>query len=125
MNNKVLYLIRGVPGSGKSTYAKSLNILDHFEADMFFELSGKYRFDPNKIHKAHQWCQKQAEETMKAGRPLVVSNTFVKKWEMTEYKKLAAKYGYKVIEKIMTGSYKNVHDVPDEKVAQMKTRFEV
>jgi uridine kinase len=45
-----LYLIRGVPGSGKSTFAQSL--LDKFvvqrmyEADQYFVQNGEYQFDP-------------------------------------------------------------------------------
>ncbi len=125
MENKVIHLVRGIPGSGKSTFAKTLNIPDHFEADMYFERSGKYVFDMTKIRQAHQWCQAQAEDAMKAGRPLVVSNTFVKKWEMVEYQKLAIKYGYKVITHVMKGNFTNIHGVPDDKLAQMKKNFEV
>ena len=38
MSEKVLYIVRGVPGSGKSTFAKRL-VLDDFlvcEADKYF-----------------------------------------------------------------------------------------
>ena len=41
---KVLYIVRGIPGSGKSTFAKSLGGT-HFEADMFFMKDGEYKFD--------------------------------------------------------------------------------
>ena len=32
---KVLYIVRGISGSGKSTFAKTLGG-QHYEADMFF-----------------------------------------------------------------------------------------
>ena len=41
---KTLYIVRGVPGSGKSTFAKSIGGI-HIEADQFFMENGKYNFD--------------------------------------------------------------------------------
>lgn len=117
-----LFLVRGVPGSGKTTYAKTLGIADHYEADMWFEQNGGY--DSSKIKLAHEWCQKKAIAAMQAGRDVVVSNTFTRLWEMQPYKDAACKLGIMVIEKVMTGEWKNVHGVPDDKVRQMRDRFE-
>ncbi len=51
-----LYIVRGIPGSGKSTFAKTLGG-QHYEADMFFiDENGVYNFDFTKIKDAHQWC---------------------------------------------------------------------
>lgn len=40
-------ILRGLPGSGKSTYAKKLAEEGwlHFENDMYFMKNGKYVFD--------------------------------------------------------------------------------
>lgn len=117
-----LFLIRGVPGSGKTTYAKTLGIADHYEADMWFEKNGGY--DPAKIKLAHGWCQNRAIEAMQSGRDVIVSNTFTRLWEMLPYKEAARKLGVEVIEKVMTGEWPNVHGVPADKVRQMRERFE-
>ena len=117
-----LFLIRGVPGSGKTTYAKTLGIPDHYEADMWFDANGGY--DHARIKLAHEWCQQQAIAAMQAGRDVVVSNTFTRLWEMGPYKNTAIKLGVKIIEKVMTGEWTNVHGVPVEKVRQMRERFE-
>ena len=54
---KILYIVRGIPGSGKSTFAKTLGG-QHFEADMYFiDESGNYKFDITEIKLAHEWCQ--------------------------------------------------------------------
>ena len=119
---RILYLVRGVPGSGKTTYAKTLGIPAHYEADMWFEENGGY--DPSKIGKAHHWCQRMARAAMEAGRPCVVSNTFTRLWEMDYYREEAKRLGYEVREIVMLGEWQNVHGVPEDKVRQMRERFE-
>ena len=49
MENKVIHLVRGIPGSGKSTFAKTLNIPDHFEADMYFIDENAILYSLNKV----------------------------------------------------------------------------
>ena len=119
---RILYLIRGVPGSGKTTYAKTLGIKDHYEADMWFDANGGYNSD--NIALAHEWCQLRTMEAMEAGRPCVVSNTFIRLWEMEYYKAVAERLGYEVREVVMRGEWQNVHGVPEDKVRQMRERFE-
>lgn len=119
---RILYLIRGVPGSGKTTYAKTLGIPDHYEADKWFDANGGY--DPEKIKQAHEWCQEKARQAMEAGRPCVVSNTFTRLWEMEYYRAVAKRLGYEVREVVMRGEWQNVHGVPHDKVRQMRERFE-
>lgn len=118
-----LYLIRGIPGSGKTTYAKTLGIEDHYEADMWFDENGGY--DPEKMKDAQAWCQRKAIEAMQLGRDVVVSNTFTRLWEMEPYKREARRNDYKIVEKVMEGRFENVHGVPAEKVREMEERFEL
>ncbi len=121
---KKLKIIRGLPGSGKSTRAKSLGIPDHYEADMYFMQNGEYKFDRTKLADAHAWCKRMVENAMIAGRDVIVSNTFVKKWEYAVYEELAAKYNYAVDVEVMAGNYQNVHGVPPEIIQRMKDNFE-
>jgi predicted kinase len=124
--DKHIILVRGIPGSGKSTFAK-LICNQHVEADMFFELDGEYKFDPSKLKQAHEWCKNKAEGWMKNGYNVAVSNTFSQDWEMQPYFELAEKYGYMVHSLIKENRHegKNVHNVPEEKLEQMKNRFEL
>ena len=130
--NKELYLLRGLPGSGKSTLAKSLvgdKDYCHKEADMYFiDRDGNYKFNSSQIKDAHKWCQEEIEFVMKYEHPrVVVSNTFTQEWEMLPYYELAAKYGYKVYSLIVENRHGGVneHNVPEDKLTQMKNRFEI
>ena len=129
---KTLYIVRGVPGSGKSTFAKSLGGT-HFEADMFFMKDGEYKFDMSKIKEAHNWCQDSVNTAMimnnTAGlnETIVVSNTFTQEWEMMPYFEMAELHEYRVFSIILENRHGGVneHNVPEDKIEQMKNRFEV
>ena len=92
---KTLYIVRGLPGSGKSTFAHTLDC-PVFEADMFFVNSqGVYNFDFTKIKDAHAWCQEMVEDHMfNQHEKIAVSNTFTQEWEMKMYYDMAKTYGY-------------------------------
>jgi len=59
-------------------------------------------------------------------REIAVSNTFTQEWEMKPYFELAEKYGYTVFVTIIENYHngKNIHGVPDDKLKQMRDRFE-
>jgi predicted kinase len=134
---KTLTLLRGLPGSGKSTFAKQIwNEYAICEADKYFvdKESGEYRFDASKLKEAHSWCKNEVEIRMIDNQinsqyyaEIVVSNTFTQEWEMEEYHKLAEKYGYMVFSIIVENRHGgiNEHNVPEEKLEQMKHRFQI
>ena len=130
---KLLVICRGIPGSGKSTFAKTLGGI-HIEADQYFvDGDGNYNFDGSKIKLAHEYCRSQTEAWMKTDGTqvnvdkIVVSNTFTQFWEMEPYFELAEKYGYKTFSIVVENRHGGVnqHNVPEEKVEQMKNRFEI
>ena len=126
---KILYIVRGIPWSGKSTFAKTLGGI-HYEADMFFidPTTGEYKFDGSKIKLAHSWCMIQTQKAMVNDEPkIVVSNTFTQEWEMETYFKLAEENGYKVFTIIVENRHGNTneHNVPEDKIEQMKNRFNI
>ena len=136
MTEKILYIVRGLPGSGKSTFAKKL-VGDDFlvcEADKYFsDAEGNYNFDVTKLKDAHKWCHDRVETYMKDSlvndqwyREIAVSNTFTQEWEMQPYFELAKKYDYTVFVTIVENYHggKNVHGVPDDKLEVMRNRFE-
>jgi predicted kinase len=133
---KILTLVRGLPGSGKSTFANFVwNEYAICEADKFFyDKEGNYNFDATKIKLAHVWCFNQVRTRMEDNKlnpqfypEIVVSNTFTQEWEMEKYYELAEEYGYKVFSIIVENRHGgiNQHGVPAEKLEQMKNRFQI
>ena len=124
---KVLYIVRGIPGSGKSTFAKTLGG-SHHETDNFFIVDGKYKFDGTKIKEAHNWCQNKVKTDMMIGREkIVVSNTFTQEWEMEPYFEMAKEFGYKTFSIVVENRHggTNQHEVPEEVLTKMRERFEI
>ncbi|WP_093271114.1 ATP-binding protein [Vibrio xiamenensis] len=119
-----LILIRGLPGSGKSTQAQSLG-LTHYEADMYFvDAQGQYRFCADQLPNAHRWCQTEVERSLAAGESVVVANTFVQRWEIKPYAKLAKRYGVSLEVRECSGQFNNIHGVSDETIQNMKKRWQ-
>lgn len=129
---KNLYLIRGVPGSGKTTLAETLGYMisgSVYSADDHFMVNGEYQFDSTKLKQAHSWCLRSVRGEMRDFNldNIFVANTFTQEWEMKPYLDMAEEYGYRVFTIIVENRHdnKSVHNVPDDKIEQMKNRFEV
>lgn len=126
-----LYLIRGVPGCGKSTLVRSLNscglISGYVEADQYFGTGENYNFDPTKLHEAHSWCQNLTKKYLSDGCSVAVSNTSTTEKEVEVYRNIAEEYGAKFVSLIVENRHggTNIHNVPEEKIQQMKNRFSI
>lgn len=122
-----IVLIRGLPGSGKSTIAKGTMFenFKHYEADQFFtDTGGAYKYDSKKIKAAHDWCQRETIKALEAGYSVVISNTFTRRFEMEPYVKMSQRFRcpIRIIE--ATGNWQNVHGVPDDVIERMQDRWE-
>ena len=135
-----LILVRGVPGSGKTTIADMLSSYGRsvlFCTDDLFMVDGEYKFDPSKLSEYHAVTvdkvrdsmidEKYDDECFHSYDTIIVHNTFTQKWEMDPYLELAKKYDWKVHTIIVENRHesKSVHGVPEEAINRMKERFEI
>ncbi len=128
-----LILLRGLPGSGKTTLANILsenNTYPVFSVDDYFtnKQTGEYIFDFQNNHIAYKRCQELTEDAMKQNsQKIFVHNTFTMDWEMEPYFKLAANFKYKLF--IVTvenyHQYKNVHGVTPEQLQKMADKYKI
>jgi len=132
-----LTLVRGLPGSGKSTYAERYCKVHkptpvHLEADMYFLKDGVYTFNPKLLVKAHQWVLAEAERALCDGQSVIVSNTFTRKWEMLGLMNLASDGGTPVEVRTLFDAgltdeqlaERCVHSVPVATIRAMRERWE-
>jgi len=122
-----LIIIRGLPGSGKSTFANKLaqkTGLLTLEADQFFVKDGLYQFDRAKIQKAHDWCKRSCDIALSNQMDVVVSNTFVTLREIEPYLEMAKKHQAEIEVLHLSGAFGTVHQVPQQTLERMQSNWQ-
>lgn len=124
-----LYLIRGVSGSGKTTFARALTNAVMYAADDYFYDAYKktYTFDKTKIGEAHAQCLEKTRIALNQGKDVAVHNTFTQLWEMFPYFKLAHDLGINVTSVIVENinNRDSTHGVPAQQTNLQRNRFQI
>ena len=128
-----MIIVRGVPGSGKSTYAKKLydsltssgHKVKHFESDSFWiNAYGEYNFNPMLLDTAHRTCFNNTFFALAGDADFViVSNTFTREGDLMEYIDKARKLGIHVTVYRMDNNFGSIHGVPEETMEKMRRNF--
>lgn len=138
---KIIFL-RGVPGSGKSTYAEKLICDSGFKknwcrvvsADNFFISNGEYKFKPELLGDAHKACFRAFHDYVMGDDTdyldlLIVDNTNVKLWELSPYVAVANMVGlgfeiHRMECKLKECAKRNIHGVPSGKIESMHSMMD-
>lgn len=115
-----IFILRAIPGSGKSTVADFVANLATLASkssticcadDYFIQKYGYYKWSAEEIGKAHVWCQTKFKYALDNGVDvIIVANTSTKAKDVNTYHKLAVAAGY--IVHVMT--VENWHNGNDE-----------
>ncbi|XP_045690096.1 NEDD4-binding protein 2 isoform X1 [Phyllostomus hastatus] len=134
----ILVLLRGLPGSGKSFLARTLQEDNPsgiiLSTDDYFYINGRYQFDVKYLGEAHEWNQNRAKEAFeKKVSPIIIDNTNLQAWEMKPYVALSQKHEYKVLFLEPDTWWKfrpkelarrNIHGVSKEKITRMLEHYQ-
>jgi predicted kinase len=128
-----LILLRGLPGSGKTTLAKVLsenNTYPIFSVDDFFtnKVTGEYLFNFKNNHLAYKQCEELTKEAIQQNRTKIfVHNTFTMDWELEPYFKLAAEFNYELFVLTVENYHgkQNTHGVSEEQLQKMADKYKV
>ncbi|CAH9061980.1 hypothetical protein PSECIP111854_02921 [Pseudoalteromonas sp. CIP111854] len=142
---KQVFILRGLPGCGKSYYAQTLaddlvagdegQYLICATDDYFYNDDREYYFEKFKLPEYHNLNLARFINGLKEGIPLViVDNTNIKKWEFVAYSAAATALGYQVKE-VIVGEVKdkslqhlyakrNTHGVALKTISKMAYLFE-
>ena len=125
-----LILLRGLPGSGKTTIAQFIEGRKVCADDCW---AWDYTTDPrgftvDELRRAHLRCRTKVKNWMTEGAPkIIVHNTLTTEKELSDYEALAKEHGYRVHRLVVEGHHgsPSVHNVPEEVMLRMKDRFEI
>jgi cytidylate kinase len=125
-------MLRGLPGSGKTTLAEVLSEEGKYPVysvdDYFTDEQGNYEFHFDKNHLAYKACEENVLKDMKAGiKKIFLDNTFTLEWEMEPYFKMASEFNYRVFVVTVENRHKgmNTHDIPEEAIRKMAEKYKV
>lgn len=106
-----LLILRGPPGSGKTTMAqarfKNWTIVS--ANDFFVDENGKFRFEREDLQAAHDWCFRGVRDALLRGEDVVLDNCNRTIKEFARYFELESK---EVRVYRLRSQFKNIHNAP-------------
>ena len=143
LKQKTMIIMRGLPGSGKSSLAKAIleksnkdvcidanGRYRYASSDDYFMVSGSYKFDATQLSASHNYSFTQAMYGCQNFEDIVlVDNTNITRAEFTPYAMLGRAFSFKVILVHVEAPVglcisRNRHGVPATTIERMAQNFE-
>ena len=135
---KQLIILRGLPGSGKTTLAHTITKKNNggsiISTDDFFMTNEGYIYDPKKLHEAVHSAISNAELAMVNQESLIIiDNVNSRLWEAKLYIQNAIKYGYEITivepdtewkNDVHILYQKNQHNIPIKYINYLKNQWD-
>ncbi len=137
--NNTIYITVGLPGSGKSTYAKNFikgKDIEYLSSDELRAVFGKGEDDQTVTPLVFGHIKRKVDEFLKDGKNVMVDATSVNRKERSDYINTAKKYGAKVVAIVFKMDRQGLIDrnkkrgeqggrvVPDWVIDKMLAKFE-
>ena len=137
--NNTLYIAVGLPGSGKSTYAKNFikdKDIEYLSSDELRAKFGSGETDQTCTNQVFSYIKRKVDEFLKDGKNVLVDATSVNRKERSDYINTAKKYGAKVVAIVFKMDRQGLIDrnkkrgeqggrvVPDWVIDKMLNKFE-
>jgi len=134
-----IYIAVGLPGSGKSTYAKNFikgKDIEYLSSDELRAVFGKSEEDQTVTPLVFGHIKRKVDEFLKDGKNVLVDATSVNRKERSDYINTAKKYGAKVVALVFKMDRQGLIDrnkkrgeqggrvVPDWVIDKMLAKFE-
>lgn len=129
---KQVFIVRGLPGTYKSTIARML--VEHEDhvleaAKIMNMITKEHDFHPDLVKKSHEICQQAFEMLVQQGvERIAVANTSTRYEEFQYYIDSAAKHGYTAVLMVMEQQPHHVQHSPrigQGQLTKMRKRFEI
>lgn len=123
-----LVIIRGLPGSGKSTAAQKLIPAGytHIEADMYHinKKTGAYEFNIENKTAAWEWVKETLANLLRSGQSVVLAGVFPYNDLLRRLKETCDYLGVGFTVLTTEEAYGDIHDVPSDVLRGMREAWE-
>lgn len=120
----ILTVIRGLPGSGKSTFARNRYKCLYVEDDMYYYKEGVYNYTHDLYQEAFVWLIEMVKDALDFKLDVTVGSVFPEFRDVATFHKIADQYGAQFHVLKCVGDFENIHSVNEKDIQDMKDRWD-